>query len=29
MGNGFIVTGMFWAAFLAELIDRRLKISSL
>ncbi|MGB2869845.1 MAG: hypothetical protein WBD36_15455 [Bacteroidota bacterium] len=27
LGNGFIVTGMLWAAFLAELIDRRLKIS--
>jgi AGZA family xanthine/uracil permease-like MFS transporter len=24
MGNGFIVTAMLWAAFLAELIDRRL-----
>ena len=29
LGNGFIVTGMLWAAFLAELIDRRLKTSSL
>jgi len=29
LGNGFIVTGMLWAAFLAELIDRRLKISAL
>ncbi|MDE3056392.1 MAG: hypothetical protein KGJ59_00355 [Bacteroidota bacterium] len=28
LGNGFIVTGMLWAAFLAELIDRRLRISS-
>jgi AGZA family xanthine/uracil permease-like MFS transporter len=25
LGNGFIVTAMFWAAFLVELIDRRLK----
>lgn len=29
LGNGFIVTAMLWAAFLAELIDRRLKISAL
>jgi AGZA family xanthine/uracil permease-like MFS transporter len=28
LGNGFIVTGMLWAAFLAELVDRRLKISA-
>ncbi len=28
LGNGFIVTGMLWAAFLAELIDRRLRISA-
>jgi len=28
LGNGFIVTAMFWAAFLVELIDRRLKRSS-
>jgi AGZA family xanthine/uracil permease-like MFS transporter len=28
LGNGFIVTGMLWGAFLAELIDRRLKIAS-
>ena len=24
LGNGFIVTGMLWGAFLAEMIDRRL-----
>lgn len=29
LGNGFIVTAMFWAAFLAELIDRRLKRSAI
>jgi len=29
LGNGFIVTGMLWGAFLAELIDRRLKRSSI
>ncbi len=29
LGNGFIVTAMLWAAFLAELVDRRLKISAL
>jgi AGZA family xanthine/uracil permease-like MFS transporter len=29
LGNGFIITGMLWAAFLAKLIDRRLKISAL
>ncbi|HQI50077.1 MAG TPA: hypothetical protein PLN61_15610, partial [bacterium] len=29
LGNGFIVTAMLWGAFLAELIDRRLKISAL
>jgi len=28
LGNGFIVTGMLWAAFLAKLIDRRLGISA-
>ncbi len=28
LGNGFIVTGMLWAAFLAELIDRRLRRSA-
>jgi AGZA family xanthine/uracil permease-like MFS transporter len=28
LGNGFIITGMFWAAFLVELIDKRLKRSS-
>jgi AGZA family xanthine/uracil permease-like MFS transporter len=29
LGNGFIVTAMLWGAFLAELIDRRLKASAL
>ncbi len=29
LGNGFIVTAMLWGAFLAELIDRRLKRSSI
>jgi AGZA family xanthine/uracil permease-like MFS transporter len=29
LGNGFILTGMLWGAFLAEMIDRRLKLSSL
>ncbi len=29
LGNGFIVTAMLWASFLAELVDRRLKISAL
>ncbi len=29
LGNGFIVTGMLWGAFLAEMIDRRLKMSAL
>lgn len=29
LGNGFIITGMLWGAFLAELIDRRLRISAL
>ena len=28
LGNGFIVTGMLWGAFLAELIDRKLRSSS-
>jgi AGZA family xanthine/uracil permease-like MFS transporter len=28
LGNGFIVTGMLWGAFLCEMIDRRLKRSS-
>lgn len=28
LGNGFIITAMLWGAFLAELIDRRLKRSS-
>src|SRR5512136_232794 len=29
VGNGFILTAMLWGAFLAELIDRRLKRSAL
>ncbi|MBI3565213.1 MAG: hypothetical protein HY079_08460 [Elusimicrobia bacterium] len=29
LGNGFILTGMLWGAFLAKLIDRELKTSSL
>lgn len=29
LGNGFILTGMLWGAFLAEMIDRRLKVCSL
>jgi len=29
LGNGFIVTAMLWGAFLAELIDRRLRLASL
>jgi adenine/guanine/hypoxanthine permease len=29
LGNGFIVTGMLWGAFLAEMINRRLRISAL
>jgi AGZA family xanthine/uracil permease-like MFS transporter len=29
LGNGFILTGMLWGAFLAEMIDRRLRISAL
>jgi adenine/guanine/hypoxanthine permease len=28
LGNGFIVTGMLWGAFLAELINRRLRVSA-
>jgi AGZA family xanthine/uracil permease-like MFS transporter len=28
LGNGFILTGMLWGAFLAEMINRRLKICS-
>ncbi|MHB8910211.1 MAG: SulP family inorganic anion transporter [Syntrophales bacterium] len=28
LGNGFILTGMLWGAFLAELIDRRLRRSA-
>jgi adenine/guanine/hypoxanthine permease len=28
LGNGFIVTAMLWGAFLAEMIDRRLKIAA-
>ena len=29
LGNGFILTGMLWGGFLAEMIDRRLKTCSL
>ncbi len=29
LGNGFILTAMLWGAFLAEMIDRRLKLSAL
>ncbi|MFH1176592.1 MAG: hypothetical protein V1750_04220 [Acidobacteriota bacterium] len=29
LGNGFILTAMLWGAFLAELIDRRLRLASL
>jgi AGZA family xanthine/uracil permease-like MFS transporter len=29
LGNGFILTAMLWGAFLAEMIDRRLRRSSL
>ena len=29
LGNGFILTAMLWAAFLAEMIDRRLQRSAL
>ncbi len=29
LGNGFILTAMLWGGFLAELIDRRLRISAL
>ena len=28
LGNGFILTAMLWGGFLAELIDRRLRISA-
>lgn len=28
LGNGFILTAMLWGAFIAELIDRRLRVSS-
>jgi len=28
LGNGFIVTAMLWGAFVAELIDRRLRIAA-
>lgn len=28
LGNGFILTGMLWGGFMAELIDRRLKASA-
>ncbi len=29
LGNGFILTGMLWGSFLAEMIDRRLRACSL
>lgn len=29
LGNGFILTAMLWGAFIAELIDRRLKASAI
>jgi adenine/guanine/hypoxanthine permease len=29
LGNGFILTGMLWGAFLAEMIDRRLRTCAL
>ena len=29
LGNGFILTAMLWGAFLAEMIDRRLRLASL
>jgi AGZA family xanthine/uracil permease-like MFS transporter len=29
LGNGFILTAMLWGGFLAELIDRRLKVSAI
>jgi adenine/guanine/hypoxanthine permease len=29
LGNGFILTGLLWGAFLAELVDRRLRRSAL
>lgn len=29
LGNGFIITAMLWGAFLAELIDRRLRTAAL
>ena len=28
LGNGFILTAMLWGGFLAELIDRKLRISA-
>ncbi len=28
IGNGFIVTGMLWGAFMAELIDRRVRMAA-
>ena len=28
LGNGFILTGMLWGAFMAEMIDRKLKAAS-
>jgi AGZA family xanthine/uracil permease-like MFS transporter len=29
LGNGFILTAMLWGAFLAEMIDRRLRVAAL
>ncbi len=29
IGNGFIITAMLWGAFMAEMIDRRLRVSAL
>lgn len=29
LGNGFILTAMLWGAFVAELIDRRLRVASI
>src|SRR5262249_7048434 len=29
LGNGFILTAMLWGAFLAELIDRKLRVAAL
>lgn len=28
LGNGFIVTGMLWGAFVAEMIDRKLRVAA-